>query len=101
MPTIFDNSETSTLGGSLLKTFPEHKRIDVATGYFDLRGWGTFTDLVDEKQADGASGPVARILVGMVAPSAAEAMLQDLQEQVQAPDPNAHIPDFESARTRQ
>lgn len=101
MPTIFDNSETSTLGGSLLKTFPQHKRIDVATGYFDLRGWGTFTDLVDEKQADGASGPVARILVGMVAPSAAEAMLQDLQEQVQAPDPNAHIPDFESARTRQ
>src|SRR5919205_1867552 len=103
MPTIFDNSETSTLGDSLLRTFPEHKRIDVATGYFDLRGWGTFSDLVEAKQKpEGEScPPVARILVGMVAPSAAEAMLQDLQEQVQAPDPHAHIADFESARHRQ
>lgn len=103
MPTIFDNSETNTLGGSLLKTFPEHKRIDVATGYFDLRGWGAFSDLVDMKyQADGDPGdPVARILVGMVAPSAAESMLHDLQEQVQPPDPHAGIADFESARNRQ
>ncbi|MDQ0241391.1 helicase-related protein [Arthrobacter bambusae] len=101
MPTIFDNSENNTLGGSLLKTFPEHQRIDVATGYFDLRGWGTFSDLVDAKKAKETAGPVARILVGMVAPSAAEAMLQDLQKQVQAPDPYAQIPDFESARSRQ
>lgn len=103
MPTIFDNSETNTLGGSLLKTFPEHKRIDVATGYFDLRGWGTFSDLVDAKQLPerDAGEPAARILVGMVAPSAAEAMLQDLQDQVRVPDPHANIADFESARSRQ
>lgn len=103
MPTIFDNTDGNTLGESLSTAFPEHQSIDIATGYIDLRGWGTFSDLVDAKPTPQASdsSPVARILVGMVMPSAAEGMLEDLQQQVMPPDPNAGIADFESARKKQ
>lgn len=103
MPTIFDSAGDNTLGSSLLKTFPAHQRLDVATGYLDLRGWSSFSDLVDEKcPAEGSpKQAVARVLVGMVTPSAAQAMLDELQDQVQPPAPYAHIPDFESARKRQ
>lgn len=103
MPTIFDNTEGNTLGGSLSTAFPEHQSIDIATGYIDLRGWGTFSDPIDAKSAPASpgDGPAARILVGMVMPSAAVSMLEDLQQQVLAPDPNAGIADFESARKKQ
>lgn len=103
VPSIFDNTEGNTFGGSLLNTFPEHQRIDIATGYIDLRGWRLFSDMIDAKtDSDAKAGePVARILVGMVVPSAAESMLEDLQQQVLPPDPNALIADFESARKKQ
>jgi hypothetical protein len=103
MPTIFDNSPGNTLGDSLLKTFPEHERIDVATGYFDLRGWGNLSDAVDAKTSlnSQTSEPIARILVGMVTNSAAETMLANLQDQVSGVDPQSDLPDFETARKRQ
>lgn len=101
MPKILDNTDGNTLGGSLLEAFPEHQRLDVATGYLDLRGWDTFTDIVDAKAADRVGQePVARILVGMVAPSDASAMLTTLQEQVGRPDPHADMHDFETADVR-
>lgn len=103
MPTIFDNSQGNTLGGSISTTFPEHKSMDIATGYIDLRGWRTFSEQIDAKPYPSSSGeePVARILVGMVMPSAAESMLEDLQQQVLPPDPYVGLADFESARKRQ
>lgn len=103
MPEILDNAEGKTLGGSLLRTFPAHQSIDVATGYFDLRGWESFVDDIDSKSStDGEAGtPVARILIGMMAPSDADAMLSMLQEQVTGPDPYADLPDFETAQKRQ
>lgn len=102
MPQILDNSGGNTLGGSLLTTFPQHQSLDVATGYFDLRGWGAVAGHIDTKVGDAQlQSPVARILIGMVAPSDAEAMLTTLQEQVSRPDPYAELPDFETARKRQ
>ncbi|WP_372698720.1 helicase-related protein [Arthrobacter sp. JSM 101049] len=101
MPKILDNTEGNTLGGSLLKAFPQHQRLDVATGYFDLRGWGTFAEQVDAKASNASSQkPVVRILVGMVAPSDAAAMLTTLQEQIGRPDPHAGLHDFETADKR-
>lgn len=67
MTEILDNrTEDTTLGTHLRRVFPIFDSMDVATGYFNLRGWSAFADMVDEKVASGASGVVARILIGMV-----------------------------------
>lgn len=103
MPTIFDNTQGNTLGESLCAAFPQHESMDIATGYIDLRGWQTFSELIDAKPLPNPSGkePVARVLVGMVLPSAADGMLEELQQQVLVPDPHAGLADFESASKRQ
>lgn len=98
LPTIFDNTKHH-LGPSLRSTFPEHDRIDIATGYFDLRGWDSLSDLVDAKPTD-ADGPVARVLVGMVAPSDSRQMLESLHKEVLPDDEHSDTADFETARLR-
>ena len=63
MTRIFDNIELN-LGGHLVETLSESNRIDAAVGYFNLRGWKLFGDVVQERVAGAA--PIARVLVGMV-----------------------------------
>lgn len=84
MPSIFDNiTEPTRLGPALQSDLGNFDSVDVATGYLDLRGWAGFADIVDDKPHEPGAQPVARILVGMVMPSEAAAMLTALQEQVQ------------------
>lgn len=100
MPKIFDNANGNTLGGSLSQVFPDHQSIDIATGYIDLRGWQPFAEMIDARSDVEATGPIVRVLVGMVLPSSADSMLSELQQQVHAPDPFAEFADFESARKK-
>ncbi|MBT2556076.1 restriction endonuclease PLD domain-containing protein [Arthrobacter sp. ISL-5] len=54
------------------------ERLDVAVGYFDLRGWRTFQEIVDAK-SEQHTKPVTRILVGMVLAGADRQLLDALQ----------------------
>ena len=71
MPTIFDNlAAESQLGTALRQHFKDsYTHVDVATGYLDLRGWSHLGDVIEDKAHESGSAPVARVLVGMVAPS--------------------------------
>ena len=87
MPNIFDNiTDDTRLGLALVDSLKDFDTVDVATGYFDLRGWSTFADIIDTKAipAPGARA-TARILVGMIAPAEPEQLLDSLQDQVQPP----------------
>jgi superfamily II DNA or RNA helicase len=102
VPNIFDNlAEDTRLGQALRESLADFDTFDVATGYLDLRGWDTFADLIDAKPHP-ASGPapIARILVGMVAPSDSEQLLDRLQDQVQPPQYGSDIHDRERALAR-
>lgn len=55
--------------------------MDVAVGYFNLRGWRYFDDLIRAKPDD--AGPVARILIGMVTGGPQEEALDALQADVE------------------
>ncbi|WP_234305903.1 helicase-related protein [Nocardiopsis alba] len=75
--------------------------MDVATGYIDLRGWSSMSDILDTKPTSGTGNrPTARVLVGMVAPSDAEQLLNTLQDDVQPPEYGADIHDREQAIAR-
>ncbi len=54
---IFDNI-TADLGSHLQETLQVSDRMDVAVGYFNLRGWAVFDALVREKAEQSSSGPV-------------------------------------------
>jgi len=107
MPNIFDNiSDQTRLGFALRESLTDFDSVDVATGYLDLRGWASFADIIDAKTAtagetaiDGSS-PVARVLVGMVAPSDSVQILDSLQRDVQPAPYGADIHDFEKAIAR-
>ncbi|MBB1514195.1 NgoFVII family restriction endonuclease [Tessaracoccus sp. MC1627] len=102
MPNIFDNiTEATRLGPALRDSLTDFDTVDVATGYFDLRGWSSLASLIDAKPApvDGARA-TARILVGMIAPSEPEQVLDSLQEQVQPPAYGSDIHDRERALAR-
>jgi hypothetical protein len=92
---IFDNI-SNRLGDHLRATMPGYERMDVAVGYFNLRGWKIFDDLVaakapapaeahstepgDAAAASGAEGPaIARILLGMVTGTDQAATIAELQ----------------------
>lgn len=101
MPNIYDNLASQTrLRPALREALQEYDTFDVATGYLDLRGWSGLADLVDAKSANGAPGPVARILVGMVAPSDSQQILDSLQHEVQPVAYGAEIHDAGKARAR-
>ncbi|WP_369132022.1 helicase-related protein [Modestobacter sp. I12A-02662] len=78
MTRIFDNIRLD-LGPHLRQTLADFDRMDVAVGYFNLRGWRTFDDLVTAK-AGTPGAPIVRILIGMVMPTAQEAALTELQQ---------------------
>lgn len=80
---IFDNIKLP-LGRHLQTTLTQHQAMDVATGYFNLRGWRLFDELVaamDSPSVDVGQGqrPRARILIGMLAPSPQAEALDLLQ----------------------
>jgi superfamily II DNA or RNA helicase len=102
VPNIFDNiTDDTRLGLALRESLKDFDTVDVATGYLDLRGWSSFADLLDTKPASVPGGrPAARILVGMVAPSDSEQLLDSLQDQVQPPTYGSDIHDREKALAR-
>lgn len=77
MPRIFDNIDEH-IGAHLKETVAQYDRLDAAVGYFNLRGWSVFADLIDEK-ALPEQGPVARVLVGMTATDPHDEMSRHLQ----------------------
>ncbi|MGV3245637.1 helicase-related protein [Rothia sp. 11254D007CT] len=82
------DTRTMALAGGLRRSFKHFTSIDIATGYIDLRGWGEIAEQVATKPFDAESGaPIARILVGMVARSDAQAMLEQLQHDVRSDEP--------------
>lgn len=79
MTRIFDNLTDGTrLGPHLRATLPGFDRMDVAVGYFNLRGWRMFDQLVRDRVATPGK-PAVRVLIGMVMPSAQEVTLVELQ----------------------
>ena len=92
MPSIFDNQTDETKLSSGLRTyFPSYQRIDVATGYFALRGWASLDPLVRESFESGevesfesgeAKEPIARILVGMVLPAQHDEIINQLRSEI-------------------
>ncbi|QES55441.1 NgoFVII family restriction endonuclease [Streptomyces venezuelae] len=105
MPEIFDNLDDQKLGTALKRSLAGFATVDVATGYFDMRGWDSFKDLVEAKRGSGGTGaagePVVRLLVGMVAPSDSETILESLQRDVQcAPGDDEQYHDMETAHAR-
>ena len=84
MGRIFDNIDHQ-LGPHLQKTLRESDRMDVAVGYFNLRGWSVFNGIV-EQMAQSKTLPVARILIGMVTGGPQEEALESLQSMVDGKD---------------
>jgi superfamily II DNA or RNA helicase len=70
---IFDNIDQE-LAPHLVATFNGSERMDAAVGYFNLRGWSLFGDVIEAKPS--TDQPVMRVLVGMT--------LTDPHDQVQA-----------------
>jgi len=103
VPNIFDNiTDDTRLGSALRDSLTDFDTVDVATGYLDLRGWSTLADLIDTKPATGEvdGRPTARVLVGMVAPSDSQQLLNTLQDQIQPPAYGSDIHDRERALAR-
>jgi superfamily II DNA or RNA helicase len=102
VPNIFDNITNETrLGLALREALNDFSTLDVATGYLDLRGWSTFADILDTKPAPSPGvRATAQILVGMIAPSDSEQLLDSLQDQVQPPAYGSDIHDRERALAR-
>ncbi|MFN2137775.1 MAG: SNF2-related protein, partial [Candidatus Promineifilaceae bacterium] len=63
MPTIFDNINEPFLRDELRRIIGYADRADFAVGYFNLRGWKTIANYVDD--LPGNSGPACRLLIGM------------------------------------
>lgn len=80
MPEIIDNI-TLDLKTRLQTVLPVYNRMDVAVGYFNLRGWSAFDHLIAEKSTtrEPGDGPLARILIGMVTTGPQHEALHGLQ----------------------
>lgn len=84
MARILDNLSDETKMGSLVrKMFQTFERLDVATGYFNLRGWNMLCDIVDQKISENGSTRIARILIGMVQGSAHQEVLAAYQREIE------------------
>lgn len=97
MTRIFDNIELS-LGGHLVETLRESNRIDAAVGYFNIRGWKLFGDVVQER--DSGKNPVARVLIGMVHGEPEDQVLEHLQRTLEGA-PLEDLIDRKTAQARQ
>ncbi|WP_375482448.1 helicase-related protein [uncultured Jatrophihabitans sp.] len=102
MPDIFDNLKTeSSIGAALQTALANFDTCDVATGYFDLRGWASFANVVDGKIVgkQASDSAVVRVLVGMVMPADSALMLAALQDAVQPPPYGSDLNDMGKALT--
>lgn len=81
MARVFDNLKED-LGTALRDSLSAFDRLDVAVGYFDLRGWSMLDDLAHSKATEGAAQPVVRILIGMVMKDQHREVIDELQSQV-------------------
>ncbi|MBS1698657.1 MAG: NgoFVII family restriction endonuclease [Actinobacteria bacterium] len=97
MTRIFDNIELN-LGGHLVETLSESNRIDAAVGYFNIRGWKLFGDVVRAREA--GTDPIARVLVGMVHGEPEEQVLDHLQRTLEGA-PLEDVIDRKTAQARQ
>lgn len=94
---IFDNL-ANRLGDHLRQTLPDFERMDAAVGYFNLRGWKIFDDIVTAKGVREDGRPVTRILLGMVTGTDQSTTLAELQADLEgAPQVDA---DAATARAR-
>jgi hypothetical protein len=102
VPNIFDNiTDVTRLGLALRDSLNDFDTVDIATGYIDLRGWSSLSDIIDSKATPPTGArPIARVLVGMVAPSDSQQLLDMLQDEVQPPGYGADIHDRERALAR-
>lgn len=76
MTRIFDNIET-LLGPHLQSTLKDFETVDIAVGYFNVRGWHAFDEIVSRKP--DRTGPTIRILIGMLASTPDVEALNELQ----------------------
>lgn len=84
MTRIFDNLSKDTKTGDFARQmFETFEYLDVATGYFNLRGWRLFSDQVDAKIEQEQAFPVARVLIGMVQGSAHEEIVRAYSRQIE------------------
>jgi hypothetical protein len=100
VPDIFDNLKTeSKIGPALMTALTNFDTRDVATGYFDLRGWSSFADIVEAKWASNQTidPPAVRVLVGMVMPADSALLISALQAAVQPPPYGSDINDMGKA----
>ncbi|MBT9605079.1 helicase-related protein [Microbacterium sp.] len=97
MTRIFDNIELS-LGNHLVETLQESNRIDAAVGYFNLRGWKLFGDVVQQREV--SMSPVARVLIGMVHGEPEDQVLDYLQRTLEGA-PLDDLMDRKTAQARQ
>lgn len=82
MTEILDNLDDKTkIGLRAQQYLHEFLRMDVATGYFNLRGWRVFANLVQDKIQKNQTFPVVRILIGMVQRSEHDEILDVLQSE--------------------
>ena len=96
MTTLFDNIDEH-LGERLVASFAASDRIDAAVGYFNLRGWGDLSRVLDTRQPSG--DPVARVLVGMTLPDHHHRLISHLQGDLNQIDPEPEV-DGSEARVR-
>ena len=96
MTTIFDNIDEQ-LGKRLVSTFEVSNRIDAAVGYFNLRGWGDLSKVLDERTPE--KDPIARVIVGMTLPDHHYRVLEHLQGAVDETEAEPEI-DRTEARNR-
>lgn len=97
MTRIFDNIELA-LGGHLVETLRESNRIDAAVGYFNIRGWKLFGDVVQERGS--GKNTVARVLIGMVHGEPEDQVLEHLQRTLEGA-PLEDLIDRKTAQARQ
>ena len=64
MPLVLDNIK-ETVEDALLASLESSRTLDVAVGYFNLRGWGLIADAVDRLPDSPDGEPKVRVLVGM------------------------------------
>lgn len=97
MTRIFDNIELS-LGDQLVQTLQESNRIDAAVGYFNIRGWKLFGDVVHDREP--GKQPIARVLIGMVHGEPEDQVLDFLQRTLEG-GPLEDDVDRKTAQARQ
>ena len=64
MPLVLDNID-ARVEDELLASLASSRTLDVAVGYFNLRGWALVADAVDALPGPCGGGPKVRVLVGM------------------------------------